>query len=171
MLLFASVLSVAIAEEATETEVSDMLVSEMAPTAETIAKPTPRQTLNRSMWTLNTWAITNIATGIPLSLTVEDPKQAAFYQMNAGWNAINLSLATLALSKDTPVDAAQWSRIFWLNAGLDVGYVAAGMFMAHKGRENNNPQLEGWGNSIAMQGGFLVGFDAVMGWRMGMFAQ
>jgi len=171
MLLFASVLSVAIAEEAAETEVSDVLVSEMAPTAEIIAKPTPRQTLNRSMWTLNTWAITNIATGIPLSLTVEDPKQAAFYQMNAGWNAINLSLATLALSKDTPVDAAQWSRIFWLNAGLDVGYVAAGMFMAHKGRENNNSQLEGWGNSIALQGGFLVGFDAVMGWRMGMFAQ
>lgn len=170
MLLFASVLSVAIAAEAAETEVSDVLVSEKAPTAETITT-TPRQTLNRSMWTLNTWAITNIATGIPLSLTVEDPKQAAFYQMNAGWNAINLSLATLALSKDTPVDAAQWSRIFWLNAGLDVGYVAAGMFMAHKGRENNNPQLEGWGNSIALQGGFLVGFDAVMGWRMGMFAQ
>ena len=61
MLLFASVLSVAIAEEAVETEVSDMLVSEMAPTAEIIAKPTPRQTLNRSMCSLNTWALTNIA--------------------------------------------------------------------------------------------------------------
>ena len=131
---------------------------------------TPKQSRDRGLWTLNTWAITNIATGIPLSFTVEDPRQAAFYQMNAGWNAINLGLATMALRKDAPVDAEKWSRIFWVNAGLDVGYVATGLYMAHRGRETANPQLEGWGNSIAMQGGFLVGFDAVMGWRMGMFA-
>ncbi len=131
---------------------------------------TGKQTLDRGMWTLNAWALTNIATGIPLGLTAEDPRQAAFYGMNAGWNTINLGLATMALVKDSPVDTEKWSRIFWVNAGLDVGYVATGLFMAHRGRETGNPQLEGWGNSIAMQGGFLVGFDAVMGWRMGMFA-
>ena len=99
------------------------------------------------MWTLNTWAVTNIATGIPLSLTLEDPQQAAFYQMNAGWNAINLGLATMSLAKkDAPVDPEKWSRIFWVNAGLDVGYVATGLYMAHRGRETGNPQMEGWGN-------------------------
>ncbi len=131
---------------------------------------TGKQALDRGMWTLNAWALSNIATGIPLGLTVEDPRQAAFYGMNAGWNTINLGLATMALVKDSPVDTEKWSRIFWVNAGLDVGYVATGLYMAHRGRETGNPQMEGWGNSIAMQGGFLVGFDAVMGWRMGMFA-
>jgi hypothetical protein len=28
--------------------------------------------------------------------------------------------------------------------------------------ENNNPRFEEWGNSIALQGAFLVGFYAVM---------
>ena len=153
---------------ASEVEVSDEDSSIQSSFPQTV---TPKQSLNRGMWTLNTWAVTNIATGIPLSLTLEDPQQAAFYQMNAGWNAINLGLATMSLvKKDRSVDPEKWSRIFWINAGLDVGYVATGLYMAHRGRETGNPQMVGWGNSIALQGGFLVGFDAVMGWRMGMFA-
>lgn len=153
---------------ASEVEMSDEDSSAESSIPLTIS---PKQSLNRGMWTLNTWAITNIATGIPLSLTLEDPQQAAFYGMNAGWNAINLGLATMSLAKkDAPVDPEKWSRIFWINAGLDVGYVATGLYMAHRGRETGNSQMEGWGNSIALQGGFLVGFDAVMGWRMGMFA-
>ena len=69
---------------ASEVEVSDEDAS--APSSVPL-NVTPKQSLNRAMWTLNTWAVTNIATGIPLSLTLEDPQQAAFYQMNAGWNA------------------------------------------------------------------------------------
>ena len=127
---------------------------------------TPETSLYQGMWVLNSWAITNIATGIPLSLTTDDPAQTAFYQMNAGWNVINLTLATLPLIQQPEVDPAKWSRIFWVNAGLDVGYVAAGLYMAHRGRETGNAKLEGFGNSIALQGGFLIGFDSVMGWKM-----
>jgi len=132
---------------------------------------TPGQTLQTGMWVLNGWAMTNMATGIPLSLTTDNETQQAFYQMNAGWNVLNMSLATLPLVQQREIDPARWSRIFWINAGLDVGYVATGLYMAHRGRSNNNPQMVGWGNAIALQGGFLVGFDAVMGWKMRGYVQ
>ena len=49
------------------------------------------------MWVLNGWAISNIATGVPMSLRSKDSEQSAFYQMNAGWNIVNLGLASSAL--------------------------------------------------------------------------
>ena len=141
--------------------------AQVAPdTAPDTFRRTADVSVHRGMWTLNSWAITNMATGVPLSLTVTDPTEAAFHQMNAGWNIVNLGLASTSLIRKQPADPQKLAKIFWINAGLDVGYVAAGLAMAHKGRETNNPQLEGWGNSIALQGGFLFGFDAVMGWRM-----
>lgn len=132
---------------------------------------TPEQTLQTGMWVLNGWAMSNMATGIPLSFRTDNETQKAFYQMNAGWNVLNMSLATLPLIQQREIDPGKWSRIFWINAGLDVGYVATGLYMAHRGRSTNNPQMVGWGNSIALQGGFLVGFDAVMGWKMRGYVQ
>ena len=120
----------------------------------------------RGMWALNGWAISNIAAGVPLSIASEDPYAKAFHQMNAGWNVVNLALASGSLILDKPAEPKRLAKIFWINAGLDVAYVAAGLAMAHHGRETHDPKLEGWGNSIALQGGFLFGFDAVMGWRM-----
>ena len=102
---------------ASEVEVSDEDSS--APSSVPL-NVTPKQSLNRAMWTLNTWAVTNIATGIPLSLTLEDPQQAAFYQMNAGWNAINLGLATMSLAKkDAPVDPEK-SGLAYSGSTLDL---------------------------------------------------
>ena len=127
---------------------------------------TPEITLNRGMWALNSWAVANMATGIGMSIMTDEPTQKAFHQMNVGWNVVNLGLASLPLINKPTVDAERWSRLFWINAGLDVGYVAAGWYMANRGRQEGNPQMEGMGNSLMLQGGFLVGFDAVMGWRM-----
>jgi len=127
---------------------------------------TPESSLQAGMWTLNSWAAVNLATGVPLGMTVSDSKQVAFHQMNAGWNVVNLGLATTSLIRQKPVDPKKTAKIFWINTGLDVGYVTAGLLMAHRGRMTDNPQLEGWGNSIALQGGFLFCFDAAMGWRM-----
>lgn len=143
-----------------------LLTVAQAKPAEIPSTLTPEITMHRGMWTLNSWALANMASGIGMSMMTDDPMQQAFYRMNAGWNVVNFGLATLPLINKPTVDAEKWSRIFWINAGLDVGYVAAGWYMANRGRENGNPQLEGVGTSLMLQGGFLIGFDSVMGWRM-----
>ena len=118
------------------------------------------------MWVLNSWAISNMALGTPLSLYTDHPQQAAFHQMNAGWNTVNAGLASTALLRQKPVDPKRTAQIFWVNAGLDIGYSVAGLWMIQHGKKNDDPQLVGWGNSILLQGGFLFCFDVAMGWRM-----
>ncbi|MGC6509778.1 MAG: DUF6992 family protein [Myxococcota bacterium] len=134
--------------------------------AEAKAEITPEQDLKRGMWTLNTWAIGNMAVGVPISLQSADPQTASFYQMNAGWNVINAALATPPLLRPKPVDPKRLATLFWVNAGLDVGYMAAGIWMHQRGIASNDPQLMGWGQSIVLQGGFLFAFDSAMGFRM-----
>ena len=86
--------------------------------------------------------------------------------MNAGWNVVNVALATPALIKPKPVDPKRMAKLFWINAGLDVGYMAAGLWMSQRGQATGNPQLTGWGQSVLLQGGFLFAFDSAMGFRM-----
>ena len=47
-----------------------------------------------------------------------------------------------------------------------MGYVIAGILLSRKGDIDNEPQRIGYGNSIVLQGAFLLLFDAFMGWKM-----
>ena len=118
------------------------------------------------MWSLNTWALTNIATGAVLAQQSEDPKLASFHQMNAGWNIVNAGLASAALVRPKEHDPRRLSKVFWINAGADVLYVLGGIALQSKGIEQDNTDWEGWGSSIVLQGSFLFVFDGIMGWSM-----
>ncbi len=131
-----------------------------------------------SMAVLAGWSATNLALGTTLWLTSDDPVQAAFHQMNAGWNIVNAALALPALFGATrdlaaipsgrtvgEIRAAQ-NRLedaFLFNAGIDVGYMMAGVYMIERSRreEPNAATLEGFGRSLILQGGFLFAFDLV----------
>ena len=126
----------------------------------------PEVSLNRGMWILNGWALSNMATGIPVAIASKDPQQSAFFQMNAGWNVVNIGLASASLIRKKPVDSQKTKRVFFVNAGLDVGYVIAGLILSQNGRRTDDPQQIGYGNSIVLQGTFLFVFDAFMGWNM-----
>ena len=126
----------------------------------------PEVSLNRGMWVLQGWGIGNIATGIPIAITSNDPQTAAFFQMNAGWNVVNVGLASASLIRKKPVDTKKIKRVFFVNAGLDVGYIIGGILLSRNGSINNDPQQLGFGNSIILQGTFLFVFDAFMGWKM-----
>jgi hypothetical protein len=91
--------------------------------------------------------------------------------MNAGWNTVNLALATTSLILDRPVEPQKLARVFWINAALDVGYMAGGLAMRQRGLRLEQPNLVGWGDSILLQGSFLFVFDGVMGWKMQRFAR
>ena len=129
-------------------------------------EPDAERTLSAGMGTLNGWALANITTGTLLALQEDDPQQAAFHQMNAGWNTVNLALATTSLLRDRPVEPQKLARVFWINAGLDVGYMAGGLLLRQRGLSQERPELVGWGDAILLQGGFLLVFDGVMGWKM-----
>jgi hypothetical protein len=55
-------------------------------------------------------------------------------------------------------------NILLINSVLDVGYIGAGFLMRHlsAGSAKREDLLKGYGNSVIMQGAFLLVFDLVM---------
>ena len=131
-----------------------------------------RQHVNRiGMSVLGGWAVANIALGSILYLT--ETGEPAFHQMNALWNTVNLGLATAGLVQafrgTQPATFAKEIRaqhslekILLLNAGLDVGYMAFGLYLMRLDEGQFAASYPGWGRSLVLQGGFLFAFDIVM---------
>ena len=125
------------------------------------------------MKVLGGWALVNITVG-SLAYLNSTGKKKYFNQMNVMWNVINLSLATagyfgakadlnqqLSLAQAIH-DEQKIERILLLNTGLDVGYVAAGLFLNERGLRKSSERLQGYGKSLILQGAFLLMFDGVM---------
>lgn len=128
--------------------------------------------INRTgMLVLGGWALANIVSGTTLSFTTKGEAKY-FNQFNALWNTINLGLAlnglfntgTDSLSLLNSVTGHQTlQNIFVLNAGLDLAYIATGLFLKEKAKNSDKKDiLTGYGNSLLVQGAFLLVFDAAM---------
>ena len=131
-----------------------------------------------AMTVLASWSAVNLTAGTVLSFTADDPERAAFHQMNAGWNVVNAALAVPSLigsarrieeapSLDLTESLVAQNRIedtLLFNAGIDVGYVAAGLYLAERARRGGAEaaRLAGFGRSLIVQGGFLFAFDLVV---------
>lgn len=126
----------------------------------------------KGMLILGTWAVGNmIWGGIAASQTSGQTK--AFHQMNLYWNSVNLVIAGLGYwqaSKETPssdfwqtMDAQSGiEKILLVNAALDLAYMGAGMYLKERGLRKDNVRLIGFGQSILLQGAFLMVFDGIM---------
>lgn len=126
------------------------------------------------MLVLGGWAVGNMVLGTSL-MNSKSGSERYFHMMNAGWNVVNLGLATagyISAIKADPASfdfqatvAAQQSfqKILLFNAGLDVGYMLGGLYLIERSKntENNPERLKGFGQSIILQGGFLFAFDLV----------
>lgn len=130
------------------------------------------QLQRRSMIVLGSWAVGNIAVGaIGASQTNGATRQ--FHLMNAGWNIINLGLAGLGYYQAVKTDPSTLDlyasidaqhtiqKILLFNAGLDLGYMAGGLYLLERSKNanKNQDQLRGFGRSIILQGAFLFVFD------------
>lgn len=123
-----------------------------------------------SMVVLGGWAAGNIATSAFL-LGRHEGSQRHFHQMNIGWNLINLGLATsgwIGARRGRKLEGQQILRrhermrqLLLFNAGLDLGYMAAGAWMIERSISSPEmgPILHGFGRSIVLQGAFLFLFD------------
>lgn len=124
------------------------------------------------MLTLGGWSAMNLTSGTIASFTTEG-SATHFHQMNALWNTVNFSLAAGGLLRYRKEKNKQFSlsetireqhkteKIFLVNSALDISYIGAGAFLNYRstlGGENILMQ-RGFGNSLIVQGTFLLIFD------------
>ena len=128
----------------------------------------------KGMLTLGGWSAANIIAGA-IGSGANNRQTHYFHQMNMIWGATNLLFAGLGYwgaTKENSNDITltkvllhqnRIEKTFLFNAGLDLTYVTAGLYLTERSRRKSDPsQLKGYGNSIMLQGGFLLLFDAVM---------
>lgn len=96
--------------------------------------------------------------------------------MNLFWNTVNLGIAGFALASSYLTDVTMLSpeqmmdkhmsteKLLLINSGLDVLYMASGAFMLGKSKSSTKRPdlLKGYGQSLLLQGGFLLVFDLVL---------
>ena len=127
-----------------------------------------------AMITLAGWSVANIV-GSGIATNTRNKEMRYFHQMNVMWGGINLAIAGLGYwgagreKIDNPTLAAvlkhqnKIEKTYLINAGLDVVYVASGLLMNQTSDNQKNPEkFRGYGNSIMVQGGFLLLYDAVI---------
>lgn len=140
-----------------------------------------KQKINQNRIEINTngmkvlggWALANMAIG-SMAYFNSTGKKKYFNQMNVMWNVVNLGLATagyfgakadlnqqLNLAQSIN-DQHKIEQILVLNTGLDVGYMAAGLFLNERGLRKSSARLRGYGQSLILQGAFLLVFDGAM---------
>jgi len=130
---------------------------------------------NTGMYVLGSWAIANMTTGA-IGWANSSGQRKYFHQMNLFWNTVHLSIAGIALYNNYSTEVATLSgnqmlqnhikteNLYIINAGLDVLYIGAGFFLknyAIKKPEKHN-LITGYGNSVILQGSFLLLFDLIM---------
>ncbi|MFN0082075.1 MAG: DUF6992 family protein [Ferruginibacter sp.] len=127
-----------------------------------------------AMVALAGWSVVNIA-GSGIATNTRNKENRYFHQMNVMWGGINLAIAGLGYwgagreKNDNPILAdvvkrqKRIEKTYLINAGLDVVYIGSGLLMNQLSDNQKNPaKFKGYGNSIMLQGGFLLLYDAII---------
>lgn len=127
------------------------------------------------MLTLGGWAVGNMAVSGAL-LGGTSGSRYYFHQMNVFWNIVNLGLAGAGYYNAFTTDPSAFTlaesiqeqssieKLLLLNTGLDVAYIAGGFYLIERGRRESAQaeRWKGYGQSLLVQGGFLLVFDALL---------
>ena len=127
----------------------------------------------KSMLVLGGWSAANIIVS-GFATKSSNREMRYFHQMNVMWGGINLAIAGLGYwgagreKIDNPTLAAvlkhqsKTEKTYLVNTGLDVLYIGGGLWMNKaSNHQKNADKFKGYGNSIMLQGGFLLLYDAV----------
>jgi hypothetical protein len=111
---------------------------------------------------------------VPVRVSKLNPELKYFSQMNTVWGSVNFVTALIGYTgtqndKNKKLTAAQSlqeqeriQKIFKVNMYLDVVYIGAGAYLKLAGDSRNSPLMKGYGESVLLQGGFLLLFDGLM---------
>lgn len=127
------------------------------------------------MVALGTWAVGNIAVGLWGDISADQRDTTAyFHQGNWTWNTVNLVIATIGFISAYSADPAEpgyqeslekakgAEMLFLINGIIDFAYMSTGAWLWERGLRTDEPIMEGYGQALVLQGGFLLAFDAVM---------
>lgn len=134
-----------------------------------------RMNINETaMLVLGSWAAGNILIGTYGNFKANGEAKY-FHQFNAMWNVVNLGIAAFGYFNAINSDPFSMSNLeilneynslqsfLLLNAGLDVAYIATGFYLKERSKNSSSSErLRGYGNSLLLQGGFLLMFDVAL---------
>ena len=122
---------------------------------------------------LGSYAVANFAISGAGYFTSEDESSKRFHEMNVMWNTVNLGLAVPGYLKakrggkaltleEMMKEQKKTEIIFLVNDVLDLGYIATGIWMRNEAANQTDraDMFKGYGNSLILQGSFLLAFDA-----------
>ena len=133
-----------------------------------------------AMKILGGWSAINLVSS-PFLKTTETESWHHFHQMNFNWNLVNAGIAGLGYVGIQKRKEKYWSlssiekerkklrKSLAVNMGLDVCYMLAGAILknrAEKMSSDDQTRNISFGNSLMLQGGFLLVFDGVFVFRM-----
>lgn len=128
--------------------------------------------------TLGGFGAASVAGGTVLATVASSPGTRAFGQQTAAWGAVDLAIAGLAAWRSAAhpvIRAARLRRTLLANAGLDVGYIAAGAAVAvlcpAPGGRVTPEQARGHGLAVVVQGLGLLALDLGFAARLRPSAQ
>jgi hypothetical protein len=124
---------------------------------------------------LGSYAVANFAISGAGYFSSEDEYTKRFHEMNVMWNTVNIGLALPGyikarrggqpiMTREEILKAQKKTEsIFLVNDVLDVGYIAAGIWMREvaPNKLDQEDLFKGYGNSLILQGSFLLVFDAL----------
>lgn len=114
---------------------------------------------------LAVWGGGSVLVGTALALRGSSPARRAFGQQTAGWGAIDVAIAGAGALNSSVPTSKSLSKLLWINAGLDVLYVAAGAHIAVRkprfGRRITADQAVGHGTAVVIQGAALFVLDTM----------
>lgn len=134
-----------------------------------------RLTMTRNaMWVLGGWAVGNVLTGAIYRGSTSG-RTKYFHEMNLYWGVINLGLSGFVIYQSYQADPGAYDllatineqekleKLVLFNNGLNVAYIMTGLFLIERGKrpEHFSERLIGFGNSLILQGGFLLLFDTI----------
>ncbi|MDX5419094.1 MAG: hypothetical protein LPK09_07745 [Hymenobacteraceae bacterium] len=132
------------------------------------------ETLKFGMLALGVWALVNILIS-SIKLTKSSRNKRYFFQMNIYWNIVNMIIAGGSLYYILSVDPAArtlagsvdfhyWClKLLYLSIGLDLAFLMLAAYL--KELSKSSPKTEqhlGWGQSITLQGFFLLLLDITL---------
>ena len=109
---------------------------------------------------LGGWAAASVALGAVLAAR---PATRGFGRQTAAWGAVDGAIALVGARRRArrgPTDPARLRRVLVVNAGLDVGYLAAAAWLVRDGR------WRGDGIAVLVQGAFLLLLDTTAASRL-----
>ena len=133
-------------------------------------------TNTKGAMTLAGWGMANVVVGGVGYFTAKQDEWKYFHEMNAAWGAVNTGFAIGGIMRarkqaaekiNAGKDFHYFERnksSYLISVALDVVYVGAGVTLAGYGKSaaTNGAAYKGFGESIALQGLFLLAFDNIM---------